>query len=63
MVDTDTILTVLYVMADDFCKCQSRSEGTPGLRASLTGSEVVNPMCKFYHASSLSNWSGGFPCS
>ena len=41
MVDTDTFLTVLYVMADDFCKCQSRPEGTPGLRASLTGSKVV----------------------
>ena len=41
MVDTDTFLTVLYVMADAFCKCQSRPEGTPGLRASLTGSEVV----------------------
>ena len=24
---------------------------------------VANPMCKFYHASNLSNWSGGFPCS
>ena len=41
MVDTDTFLTVLYMMADAFCKCQSRPEGTPGLRASLTGSEVV----------------------
>ena len=41
MVDTDTFLTVLYVMADAFCKCQSRPEVSPGLRASLTGSEVV----------------------
>ena len=46
MVDRDTFLTVLYVMADAFCKCQSRPEGTPGPRASLTGSEVVNPVCK-----------------
>ena len=41
MVDTDTFLTVLYVMADAFCKCQSRPEVSPCLRASLTGSEVV----------------------
>ena len=41
MVDTDTFLTVLYMMADAFCKCQSRPEVSPGLRASLTGSEVV----------------------
>ena len=25
--------------------------------------DLVNPMCKFYHESNLSNWSGGFPCS
>ena len=41
MVDTDTFLTVLYVMADAFCKCQFRPEVSPGFRASLTGSEVV----------------------
>ena len=43
MVDTDTFPTVLYVMADAFCKCQSRPEVSPGLRACLTGSEVVYP--------------------
>ena len=41
MVDTDTFLTVLYVMADDFCKCHPRLQGTPGPKASLTRSEVV----------------------
>ena len=41
MVNTDTFLTTLYVMADDFCKCQSQPECTPGPRASLTRSEVV----------------------
>ena len=41
MVDTDIFLTVLYVMVDAFCKCQSRPEVSPGLRASLTGSEIV----------------------
>ena len=41
MVDTDTFLTVLYVMADDFCKCRSQPQRTPGPKASLTRSEVV----------------------
>ena len=41
MLDTDTFLTVLYVMADDFCKRQSQPERTPGPRASLTKSEVI----------------------
>ena len=41
MVDTDTFLTVLYVMADDFCKCQAPPSCTPGPKASLTRSEVV----------------------
>ena len=30
MVDTDTFLTALYVMADDFCKCRSQPQRTPG---------------------------------
>lgn len=41
MVDTDTFLTTLYVVADDFCKSLSLSGSTPGPKASLTGSEVV----------------------
>jgi hypothetical protein len=41
MIDTDTFLTILYVMADDFCKYQLPPEQTPGPRASLTRSEVV----------------------
>jgi len=41
MVDPDTFLTILYVMADDFCKSQLPPEKTPGPRASLTRSEVV----------------------
>jgi hypothetical protein len=39
--DTDTFLTTLYVMTDDFCKHQLLPEKTPGPRASLTRSEVV----------------------
>ena len=36
MVDTDTFLTILYVMADDFCKHQSQDVCAPGPKASLT---------------------------
>ena len=39
--DTDTFLTPLYVMADDFCKYQLPPEKTPGPKPSLTRSEVV----------------------
>jgi Transposase DDE domain len=41
MLDTDTFLTILYVMADDFCKYQPPLEETPGPLASLTRSEVI----------------------
>lgn len=41
MLDTDTFLTVLYVMADDFCKRQPQHRRTPGPKASLTESEVI----------------------
>jgi len=41
MVDPDTFLTILYVMADDFCKSQLPPETGPGPKASLTRSEVV----------------------
>ena len=41
MVDTDTFLTALYVMADDFCKSLSPPGSIPGPKASLTSSEVV----------------------
>lgn len=41
MVDMDTFLTILYVMVDDFCKSELRSERRPGPRASLSRSEVV----------------------
>ena len=41
MVDTDTFLTVLYVMADDFCKRQPPRHPAPGPEASLTESEVI----------------------
>ena len=41
MVDTDTFLTVLYVMADDFCQRQPRQRTAPGPKASLTESEVI----------------------
>ncbi len=41
MVDTDTFLTALYVMVDDFCKVELSPEKSPGPKASLTRSEVV----------------------
>ena len=41
MVDTDTFLTTLDVMVDDFGKTSLLPEGHPGLQASLSRSEVV----------------------
>ena len=41
MVDVDTFLTVLYVMADDFCKTALPPESHPGPQAALSQSEVV----------------------
>ena len=41
MVDTDTFLTALYVMVDDFCKSRLPARCPAGPKPSLTGSEVV----------------------
>lgn len=41
MMDTDTFLTILYVMADDFSKHRLPPEKSPGPGASLTRSEVI----------------------
>lgn len=41
MMDTDTFLITLYVMADDFCKYQLPPEQVPGPKGSLSRSEVV----------------------
>lgn len=41
MIDTDTFLTTLYVMVDDFCKLHLPAEKCPGPQASLSCSEVV----------------------
>ncbi|MCL4864201.1 MAG: transposase [Caldilineaceae bacterium] len=41
MLDTDTFLTTLYVMVDDFCNSQPPPETQPGPPPSLTASEVV----------------------
>jgi hypothetical protein len=41
MVDTDTFLTTLDVMVDDFCKTSLPLEGHPGPQAALRRSEVV----------------------
>jgi hypothetical protein len=41
MVDMDTFLTILYVMADDFCKASLPPEHHPGPQAMLSRSEVV----------------------
>ena len=40
MVDVDTFLTALYVMADDFCQSRTRKK-RPGPKASLSESEVI----------------------
>src|SRR5512144_2808078 len=41
MVDSDTCLTTLYVMIDDFCKWRLAPEPRGGAAASLTRSEVL----------------------
>lgn len=41
MLDTDTFLTELYVMADDFCKSRPQPARTPGVSPSLCCSEVI----------------------
>ena len=41
MVDVDTFLTILYVMADDFFKTTLPPESYPGPQAALSRSEVV----------------------
>ncbi|MFZ0254050.1 MAG: transposase [Gammaproteobacteria bacterium] len=41
MVDLDAFLTILYVMADDFCKQCVPAEHRPGPAAALSRSEVV----------------------
>ena len=41
MVDTDTFLTTLYVMIDEFCQAHLAPEVHPGPQASLSRSEVI----------------------
>jgi len=41
MIDTDTFVTVLYVLADDFCKANLPPDIRPGPDASLSRSEVI----------------------
>jgi hypothetical protein len=41
MVDVDTFLTILYVMADDFCTTSLPPELHPGPQAALSRSEVI----------------------
>jgi hypothetical protein len=41
MLDTDTFLTTLYVITDDFCKTHLPCEVRPGPGAALTRSEVI----------------------
>lgn len=41
MVDTDTFLTTLYVMADDFTKSRPAPKPKPGPEAALSASEVI----------------------
>jgi hypothetical protein len=46
MLDTNTFLTELYVMADDFCKTLPAPAPTPGANPSLSRSEVLT-LCVF----------------
>jgi len=39
--DVDTLITTLYVMADDFCKVSLNEDIRPGPEASLSRSEVI----------------------
>jgi hypothetical protein len=41
MIDTDTFLTTLYVIVDDFCKASLPSEPRPGPQAALSPSAGV----------------------
>ena len=41
MIDTETFLTTLYIMVDDFCKTSLPPEPPPGPQAALSRSEVV----------------------
>ena len=41
MIDTDTFVTLLYVLADDFCKANLSCDIRPGPNASLSRSEVI----------------------
>ena len=41
MIDTDTFVTILYVLADDFCKANLSCDIRPGPNASLSRSEVI----------------------
>jgi hypothetical protein len=41
MVDVDTFLTTLYVIADDFCKASLPVESPPGPHAARARSEVL----------------------
>jgi len=41
MVDVDTFLTILYVMADDFCKTSLLPEPHPGPQVALSRREVI----------------------
>lgn len=41
MIDTDTFVTILYVLADDFCKANLSPDIRPGPNASLSRSEVI----------------------
>ena len=46
MLDTDTFLTELYVMCDDFCKARPAPPPSPGPRPSLSRGEVLT-LCIF----------------
>ena len=41
MIDIDTFLTILYVMAEDFCNHHMNTEIRPGPKASLSRGEVI----------------------
>ena len=61
MVDVDTLLTILYVMVDDFIKQHLGESSRPGPSAALSRSEVVTlaifgQWCKFTSERDFFRW-------
>ena len=57
MIDTDTFLTTLYVMVDEFCKASLPPETPPGPQATLSRSEVLT-LAIFGHGETFGSETG-----